>query len=194
MKIALGKKLIIIVNHKGEEHEVSDSMYNQNDYFLKFCILRSIVLTIQKVCRLDCIQVPWGHCGKHCYSVKKQLLSFQNKHLFVFNDKQSTQYQKKHFSLMYETFLTRRLCKSKTGHKSSLHCFFTRKTSFKLNLNWLKVFRCKPVFTQMVFDSRLQLCDPCNTAYNRKEKQEHFWNILWQALELLKGNKSIQVT
>ena len=98
MKIALDFFWIIIVNHKGEEHEkkrVSDSMYNQNDYFLKFCILRSIVLTIQKVCRLDCIQVPWGHCGKHCYSVKKRLLSFQNEHLFVFNDKQSTQYHKK---------------------------------------------------------------------------------------------------
>jgi len=27
---------------------------------------------------------------------------------------------------------------------------------------------------QTVFDSRLQLCDPWNTAYNRKRKQEHF--------------------
>jgi len=27
---------------------------------------------------------------------------------------------------------------------------------------------------QMVFDSQLQLCDPWNTAYNRKRKQEHF--------------------
>ena len=36
----------------------------------------------------------------------------------------------------------------------------------------------------------LQLCDQWNTAYNRKRKQEHFWIILWRALELLKGNKS----
>ena len=38
---------------KGEEHEqqiVSDSMYKHNDHNLKFCILRSIVLPIQKVC------------------------------------------------------------------------------------------------------------------------------------------------
>jgi len=26
--------------------------------------------------------------------------------------------------------------------------------------------------------------------YNRKRKQEHFWIILWRALELLKVNKS----
>ena len=25
----------------------------------------------------------------------------------------------------------------------------------------------------MVFDSRFQLCEPWNTAYNRKRKQEH---------------------
>ena len=43
--------------------------------------------------------------------------------------------------------------------------------------------RCILVFTKMVFDSRLQLCD-------RKTKQEHFWIILWRSLELLKGNKS----
>ena len=35
---------------------------------------------------------------------QKRLLSFQNDHLFVFNDTQSTQYHKKtHFSLMNET-------------------------------------------------------------------------------------------
>jgi len=28
-------------------------------------------------------------------------------------------------------------------------------------------------FTQIVFDSRFQLCDQWNTAYNRKRKQEH---------------------
>jgi len=41
-----------------EEHEqqiVSDSMYNHNDHY--FCILRSIVLTIQKVCSLNFLHV-----------------------------------------------------------------------------------------------------------------------------------------
>ena len=49
----------VIVNHKGEEHEqqiVSDSMYKHND------IVHSIVLTIQKVCRLDFLQVLQEHC------------------------------------------------------------------------------------------------------------------------------------
>ena len=58
MKIVLKTNAIkanqnCIVNHKGEEHEkqiVSDSIYTHNDHYLKLCILRSIVLTIQKVC------------------------------------------------------------------------------------------------------------------------------------------------
>jgi len=29
-------------------------------------------------------------------------------------------------------------------------------------------------FTQMMFDSLYQLCDPWNTAYNRNRKQEQF--------------------
>ena len=77
MKIVLDLFSIIIVNHKGEEHEkkrVSDSMYNQNDYFLKFCILRSIVLTIQKVCRLDFLEVPRGRCGKHTITSSKTIV------------------------------------------------------------------------------------------------------------------------
>ena len=90
---------------------VSDSMYTDNDHYLKFCILRSIVLTIQKVCRLDFLQVPRGRCGKTLLHHQKRLLSFQNEHLFVFIDKQSTQYHKKHFGLMNETFWTQRLCK-----------------------------------------------------------------------------------
>jgi len=44
----------------------------------------------------------------------------------------------------------------------------------------------------MVFDSRLQLCDPWNTAYNRKRKQEHLLlNYFVKGPNaLLKGNKS----
>jgi len=38
----------------------------------------------------------------------------------------------------------------------------------------------------MVFDSGLHLCDPWNTAYNRKRKQEHFWIILWWGIRVRK--------
>ena len=72
---------------------------------------------------------------------------------------------------------------AKTGDESSLRGVFVVKRV--LNRIW-----CKLEFTQMVFDSRLQLCDQWNTAYNRKRKQEHFWIIVWRALELLKGIKS----
>ena len=144
-------------------------MYNHNDLYLKFCILRSIVLTIQNVCRLDFLQVPRRRCGENTITSSKRLLSFQNEQLFVFNDKQSTQYFKKTFWFdgwnVLDTVLNR-------------------------IWNLLIVFRCNLDFTQMVFDSRLQLCDQWNTAYNRKRKQEHFWIILWRVLELLKGNKS----
>jgi len=44
------------------------------------------------------------------FNNKQSLLSFQNEHLFVFNNKQSTQYHKKHSGLMNETFWTWRLC------------------------------------------------------------------------------------
>jgi len=56
---------------------VSDSMYTDNDHYLKFCILRSIVLTIQNVCRLNFLQVPRGHCGKTLLHRQKPLFSFQ---------------------------------------------------------------------------------------------------------------------
>ena len=66
---------------------------------------------------------------------QKRLLSFQNKQLFVFNDKQSTQYHKKHSGLMNEMLWIWRLCDvAKTGDKSSLRDVFCRKTSFKSNL------------------------------------------------------------
>jgi len=74
-------------------------MYNHNDHHLKFCILRSIVLTIQNVCRLNFLQVYYFEIVvvKTLLCCQKWLLSFQNEHLFVFNDKQSTQYHKKTF-------------------------------------------------------------------------------------------------
>jgi len=89
--------------------------------------LRSIVLTIQKVCRLDILQVLQGVVVKTLLHRQNRLLSFQNEHLFVFNDKQSIQYYKHFFSLMNETFWSWRLCgwpRRKTGDKSSLHCVF----------------------------------------------------------------------
>jgi len=82
VKIALERNLI--VNH--EKQIVSDSMYNHNDYYLKFYILHSIVLTIQKVCRFNLLQVPRVRYGKTLHR-QKRLLSFQNEHFFVFNDK-----------------------------------------------------------------------------------------------------------
>ena len=84
-------------------------MYNHIDHYLKFCILRSIVLTIQNVCRLDSLQVPRRRCGETLLHCQKRLLSFQNEQLFVFNAKQSTQYHRKK-GLMNETFWTRRIC------------------------------------------------------------------------------------
>ena len=52
------------------------------------------MLTIQKVCRLNLLQVPQGRCGKTLLHRQKQLLSSQIEHLVVFNDKKSTQYHK----------------------------------------------------------------------------------------------------
>ena len=130
---------------------VSDSMYTDNDHYLKFCILRSIVLAIQNVCRLDFLQVPRGRCGKTLLHHQKRLLSFQNEHLFVFIDKQSTQYHKKHLVWWmkrsgHSDYASGDV--AKTGDKPSLHCEIW---------NWLiKVFRCKLVYTQMLFDSQLQ--------------------------------------
>ena len=58
--------------------------------------------------RLNFLQVPWGRCGKTLLHRQKRLLSFQNEHLFVFYDKQSTQNHKENVSLMNEVFWTRR--------------------------------------------------------------------------------------
>ena len=67
-----------IDNHKGKEREkqiVSDGMYNHNDNYLKFCILRSIVLTIQNVCRLDFLQIPRRHCGENTITSSKTIVN-----------------------------------------------------------------------------------------------------------------------
>ena len=52
---------------------VSDSMNNHNDHYQKFCILCSIALTIQKVCRLDFLQVLWGHWGKNTITLSNTI-------------------------------------------------------------------------------------------------------------------------
>ena len=59
-------------------------MYNHNDHYLKFYILRSIVLTIQNVWRLDF----YKYLMKTLLQRQKRLLGFQNKQLFGFNDNQ----------------------------------------------------------------------------------------------------------
>ena len=75
---------------------VSDSMYYHNDHYLKSCILRSIVLTIQNVYIGSTFYKYLGGVVVKLLHRQKRLLSFQNEQLFVFNDKQSTQYHKIH--------------------------------------------------------------------------------------------------
>ena len=48
--------------------------------------------------------------GENTVTSSKTIVKLQNKQLFVYNDKQSTQYHKKHSGSMNETFWTRRLC------------------------------------------------------------------------------------
>ena len=116
-------------------------MYNHNDHYLTFCILRSIVLIIQNVCRLGFLQLSTSEAlwtvVKTLLHCQKRLLSFQNKQLLVFNDKQSTQYHKKYSGLMNETFWTRQLwergCRENRWQIVSALCF-CRKTSFKVIL------------------------------------------------------------
>jgi len=60
---------------------VSDIMYKHNDHYLKLYIPQcSIVFTIQKVCRLEFLQVPQGRCGKNPIMIQKRWLNFQNEH------------------------------------------------------------------------------------------------------------------
>ena len=128
---------------------------------------------------------------KHYYIVRKRLLSFKTNICLCSMIMKSTTK-----SLVWWLKRSRHSNYAsgdvvKTGDKLSLHCVFAVKRVLNQIWNWsINVFRCKLVFTQMVFDSRLHLCDPWNTAYNRKREQEHFWIILWRALELLKGNMS----
>ena len=170
---------------------VSDSMYSHNDHYYKFCILRSIVLTIQKVCINSTFYTSTSEAlWWNYYIVKKRLLCFQNDHLYVFNDKQSTRYHKNILVWWMKCsghgdYVSGDVVK--TGDKSALREFFVVKRVLNRIWNWLIVFRGKLEFTQMVFDSWLQLRDLWNTAYNRGRKQEHFWIILWRAHELLKG-------
>jgi len=89
--------------------ETGEGMYNHNDHYLMLCILRSIALTIQKVC----LGSPFYKYPRDVVVKthrQKWLLSFLKEQLFVFNDKQSTQYHKKHSSLMNESFWTWTLC------------------------------------------------------------------------------------
>ena len=78
-------------------------MYKHNDHYLKFCILqRCIGLTINaesKLCRLDFLVVR-GRCVE-----KQRLLSFQNEHLFVFYEQQSTQNDKENVGSMNEVVM-----------------------------------------------------------------------------------------
>ena len=168
-------------------------MYNHNEHYLMFCILRSIVLTIQNVCRLDFLQLStlealWT-VVKTLLHRQKRLLSFKTNSCLclMINNQLSTT----------KNILVRWMKRSghgdyasgdvaKTGDKSSLRGVFVVKRVLNRIWNWFIKFE----FTQMVFDSRLQLCDQWNTVYRRKRKQEHFWIILWKALEPLKGNKS----
>ena len=78
-------------------------MYKHNDPYLKFCIRQhSIVLTIQKV---NYVGLTFYYRGD---IVKQRLLSFQNEHLFVFYDKQSTRNHKENVGSMNEAFWIQR--------------------------------------------------------------------------------------
>jgi len=54
-------------------------MYCHNDHYLKFCILRSIVLTIQNVCRLDFLQVPRRRCGENTIISSKMIVKLSKR-------------------------------------------------------------------------------------------------------------------
>jgi len=155
-----------------------------------FCILRSIVLTIQNVCRLDFLQLStlealWT-VVKTLLHRQKRLLSFKTNSCLclMINNQLSTT----------KNILVRWMKRSGHGDYASGENRWQIVLAVKRFLNriwnWLIVFRCTLEIAQMVFGSRLQLCDQWNTAYNRKRKQEHFWNILWRTFELLKANKS----
>ena len=68
-----------LVNHKGNVH-VAD------DHYFKFFILRSVVITIEKVRGnvLGFVKVQRGRRDKTILHRQKRLLSFQNEHFLYF--------------------------------------------------------------------------------------------------------------
>ena len=73
---------VYIVNHKGDVHDKGVS----DDHNLKCFILRSSVITIQKVCGTvpGFVQVQRGRRDNTILHHQKRLLSFQNDHLLYF--------------------------------------------------------------------------------------------------------------
>ena len=173
-------------------------MYCHNDHYLKFCILHSIVLTIQNVCRRDFLKVPLRRCSENTITSSKTIVKLQNKQLFVFNDKQSTQYHKKHFDLINETFLTQRLCewrhRENRWQTLSAFVFFVVKRILNRIWNWLmKVFRCKLLFTQMVFDSWLHFVWPVEYSIITERESKNTFELFckgplscWRAIRVRK--------
>ena len=133
-------------------------MYNHNDNYLKFCILCSIVLTIQKVCRLDFLQAPRRRCGHTLSHRQKQKLCEWRRH------------------------------KNRWKIVSVLR--FVVKRVLNRIWDWLKVFRYKLEFTQMVFDSILQCVTRGIQHITERESKNTFELFCQGPLSCWKGNKS----
>ena len=84
------------------------------------------------------LQVPHGRCGKNTITSSKRLLNFQNEHLFVFYDKKIILVPQKQFGSMNDAFWTAITLRKQVIIVSVLR-FFSRKTSFKLNLKPFKI-------------------------------------------------------
>ena len=83
-------------------------MYKHNDHYLKFCILqRSFVLTVQKVNYVGLSSKCGDFVVKNLSHRQQRLLTFQNEHLFVFYDQQSTQSHTENVGSMNEAFWIR---------------------------------------------------------------------------------------
>ena len=159
-------------------------------------ILRSIVLTIQKVCWLDFLQVPRGRCGKNTITSSTTIVKLSKRTFACFNDKQSTQYHKKHFDLINETFSTQRLCewrhRENRWQTLSAFVFFGVKWILNRIWNWLmKVFRCKLVFTQMVFDSWLHFVWPVEYSIITERESKNTFELFCK--EPLSCRRAIRV-
>ena len=81
-------------------------MYTHNDHYLKFCILRSIVLIIQNVCKLDFLQLSTSEA---LWTVVKTLLHRQKRLLCL----TINSVPQKHSGLMNETFWTQQLSRQR---------------------------------------------------------------------------------